>query len=228
MGRSQRRAFAVLVALSITGLIAGLGATAGAGAPTVPGAPRAVSAVPFGSGVAQVTWKAPASDGGSAILGYAITPYLGAVAQPAKSFAAKPTNVIVHGLQNGKTYQFVIAASNAVGPGAPSPKSAKMIVGVPLKPRAPFAIRYSGAGALEIVFKAPNDGGAKITSYTAKCTSSNGGKTGTKTGPPKNPGAGYVLVIRGLTHGKKYTCVVRGENSRGPGLFSPPSPARDA
>ena len=48
--------------------------------PTVPGAPTGVSAV-AGDASAQVDWTAPASDGGSPITDYTVTPYIGATAQ---------------------------------------------------------------------------------------------------------------------------------------------------
>ena len=49
------------------------------GAATVPDAPTAVTATP-GNASAVVSWSAP-TDGGSAITGYTVTPYIGATAQ---------------------------------------------------------------------------------------------------------------------------------------------------
>ncbi len=61
------------------------------GAVTVgaPVAPTNVTAVP-GNGSAVVSWTAPANNG-SAITGYVVTPYVGSVAQPARTFNSTAT-----------------------------------------------------------------------------------------------------------------------------------------
>jgi hypothetical protein len=89
--------------------------------PSVPGAPTNVTAG-AGDAQAQVTWTAPASDGGSPITGYVITPYIGAAAQPSVE-APAGTSHVVTGLTNGATYTFRVAAKNAVGAGPQSAPS---------------------------------------------------------------------------------------------------------
>lgn len=90
--------------------------------PTVPGAPTSVAAS-AGPLSATVTWSAPASNGGSPITGYRITPYAGVTAQT-------PVNVgnvgsfTVNGLQSATAYTFKVAATNAVGTGPDSAASA--------------------------------------------------------------------------------------------------------
>jgi len=71
----------------------------------------------------MVSWTAPDS-GGSAITGYRIVPYLnGATAQSVQIFNDVATSHRVAGLSSGSPYQFTVAAINAVGTGAESPKS---------------------------------------------------------------------------------------------------------
>jgi hypothetical protein len=87
-----------------------------------PGAPTGVSAVAKSAG-AQVSWTAPASDGGGAISGYRITPYVGASAQAATTVQSTATTASVSGLTNGTAYTFTVAAINAAGAGAESAPS---------------------------------------------------------------------------------------------------------
>ncbi len=61
-----------------------------------------------------------------------------------------------------------------------------------------------------VTFSAPTSyGGSAITGYTATCTSSNGGTSGSLTG------SASPLTVTGLTNGKTYTCTVLATNSFG-------------
>ena len=79
-----------------------------------PGAPTGVSAA-ADTKAARVSWTAPASDGGSAITGYTLTPYAGSTAQTPTQAAAAARSATVTGLTNGTTYTFRITATNAAG-----------------------------------------------------------------------------------------------------------------
>ncbi|WP_245931507.1 DUF1929 domain-containing protein [Actinokineospora auranticolor] len=83
---------------------------------TAPSAPSAVAAV-AGNGSATVSWSAP-GDGGNAITGYTVTPYIGEAAQT--PVAVTGTSAQVTGLANGTTYTFRVTATNAIGTSAPS------------------------------------------------------------------------------------------------------------
>ena len=76
-----------------------------------------------GNGSAVVSWTAPANNG-SAITGYVVTPYIGFIAQPARTFNSTATTQTITGLTNGTTYMFKVAAKNANGTGPPSVSSA--------------------------------------------------------------------------------------------------------
>ena len=122
-------------------------------APTAPGAPTGASATP-GSAQATVTWTAPASNGGSAITGYVVTPYIGATAKPSVASSGTGTSKVVTGLVNGTSYTFKVAAVNAIGTGTQSSPSAAVR---PIAPYAPFSswTAFVNRQYLDLTTKAP-------------------------------------------------------------------------
>ena len=63
---------------------------------------------------ALVSWNTP-GNGGSAITGYTITPYIGATAQTPVSAGATATSVAVPSLTNGTSYTFTVARPTRSG-----------------------------------------------------------------------------------------------------------------
>jgi Fibronectin type III domain len=84
---------------------------------TPPGRPANVVAT-AGDATADVSWNAPASDGGDAITSYTVTPYIGSMAQTPQIVTAPTTTASFTGLADGTTYWFTVAATNSVGTGA--------------------------------------------------------------------------------------------------------------
>lgn len=134
--------------------------------PTVPGAPTIGTAAP-GHGEATVSWTGPAWDGGAAITGYVVTPYIGYYPLPSQTFGSTATTQVVTGLTNGTTYRFRVQATNSVGTGLFSK------VTNPVTPSAPTASApptigsaVAGNGKATVSWTAPaSDGGAAITWY---------------------------------------------------------------
>ncbi|MCU1360484.1 MAG: putative thermolysin family peptidase, partial [Ilumatobacteraceae bacterium] len=94
---------------------------------------------------AIVSWTAPVDNGGSAIIGYVVTPFLGATALPSSS-AGDATSLVVNGLTNGQAYTFTVAAVNAIGTGAASAASVPVTptAAIPLLPGRVLDTRIGG------------------------------------------------------------------------------------
>ncbi|HVL47773.1 MAG TPA: fibronectin type III domain-containing protein [Candidatus Thermoplasmatota archaeon] len=109
---------------------------------TVPGAPTGLLATQAGDGIA-LTWLAPASDGGSPILGYRILRAEGA--GPMTLLAERGATPFYDdaAVQPGRTYRYQVAASNSVGTGAASNQASATVASEPpvvtlrLSPPAP-------------------------------------------------------------------------------------------
>jgi titin len=105
---------------------------------TVPGTPTGVTGA-SGDGQVTLSWFAPASNGGSAVTGYRVTPFVGATAQAPVTFSSTATTQTITGLTNGTGYSFRVAAINVAGTGADSVPSATVTPSLPGAPFAPFS-----------------------------------------------------------------------------------------
>jgi hypothetical protein len=183
-------------------------------APTLPGAPSGVSGT-AGDGQVTVAWTAPVSDGGSAITGYTVTPFIGTQAQP--TTAATGTSAVVGGLTNGTAYTFTVTATNAVGVGPASAASAAVTpAGLPVAPTGVTAT--GGNGTASVTWTAPTTtGGIPLTGYVV--TPFIGGTAQTPVTVTGTPPA-TSTTITGLTNGTAYTFTVAAANAVGQGAAS--------
>jgi phospholipase C len=180
---------------------------------SAPFPPTTPSATP-GNHRAAVRWGPPRTDGGSPITGYAVTPYVDRVAQPARTFASAETAQTVAGLANGTTYTFKVAAINAQGLGLQSLAAIRITVGAPT---APTGVRIFPKGAsVTIHWTAPSSpNGSKITAYVITPYRA-GVAQRSMTFTSNRTSEAIPSLIRGMT----YSFTVTAKNSRGTG---PPS-----
>ena len=188
-------------------------------APSPPGVPTGVSAA-AGSLQATVNWTAPASDGGSPITTYRITPYIGNTAQTPVNVSAPASSKTITGLAGGTTYTFTVTAVNAVGPGPESTPSNPVTPTSPSPPGAPTGVS-AGAGVMQatVSWTAPaDDGGSPISSY--RITPYIGASA---QAPISAEASATSKTITGLAAGTTYTFRVTAINALGPGPESSPS-----
>ena len=186
--------------------------------PGPPSAPSGVSAA-SGNGTASLSWTAPSSNGGLAIIGYAVryssnggTTWSTAIS----STASTSTSYMVTGLTNGTAYVFDVAAINAAGTGSYSTTSTAVTPStVPGAPTGTTAT--AGSSQASVTWTAPaSTGGSAITGYTVTAgdatTPANGGETCTT--------ATTSCTVTGLNPGDAYTFTVTATNVAGTGAAS--------
>lgn len=175
--------------------------------PSAPQAPTG-AATKAGDGSADVSWKAPADDGGFAVTGYTVTDQSGATVCQTSELSCTAS-----GLNNGSRYKFKVTATNQIGTSAPSQYSNQvMLTGKPASPTKVMGLRASG-GRVVVSWRVPANGGSAITGYTV---TSSDGKTCTTT-TKRN------CTITGLTAGQTYTFTVTATNKLGTSAPSSPS-----
>jgi Fibronectin type III domain len=195
-------------------------AAGGGGAPApppavAPGAPT-LGTVTAGNGEVDVTWTAPASDGGSPVSGYVVTVYDGTGSTMVTTVPTKDTSAAITGLVNGTGYTVEVAAVNAVGTGSASARSTVVTPStVPAKVSGVTVKR--GAASLAVRWTAPADGGSAITGYVVTAYVGKGSKAAATA---TVAAAVLSTTVKGLKNGTGYTVDVRAVNATGAGASS--------
>ena len=180
-----------------------------------PGAPRALSATDGDQSV-TLSWRAPANDGGSAIVRYQYR-----YQQNRGSFTewdnvpggASATSYTVTGLENGTSYTFEVRARNGVGAGQGATASATLAESAPGAPAGLRATR--GDESVTLTWNAPTDGGSQILRYEYRYAAD--GETYGEWMTVSGGASARRLTIDNLTNGTEYGFQVRAVNAIDPG-----------
>ena len=177
---------------------------------TTPGAPQHLSGVP-GDAQVTLTWDAPSSDGGSAILRYEY-----AIDDSGTWIdAGLDLEETVPGLTNGQQYAFEVRAVNSAGPGAPA-RTAATPLGMPSVPESLTATGGDGEVVLEWTEPA-DDGGSPVTGYEYRYAA---GQAVPEDVTWRDAGTELTATVSGLENETRYTFEVRARNRVGPGETS--------
>ena len=186
-----------------------------------PGPPTGLTAT-AGSAQVSLTWNAPASDGGAAIIGYDV--YLGTSshaesASPVNSTLITGRSFTVTGLTNGTTYYFTADAVNGANlHSAVSAEASATPVAPVTEPGAPAGLTATAGDAqVSLSWKAPaSDGGAQVTSYNLYEGTSQNISAAHPVASPK----GTSVTVKNLTDGTTYYFKVTAVNKAGAGPVS--------
>ena len=146
-------------------------ATTDDAAPTEPGAPTSLTATASGTTAINLSWTAPADDGGSDITGYRIevSPNGTSSWNDLVANTGSTTTYSHTGLDAGDTRHYRVSAINSVGTGAASNvDNATTDAAAPTEPGAPTSLTATASGTttIDLSWTAPGDnGGSAITGY---------------------------------------------------------------
>ena len=196
---------------------------------TAPDAPTDVAGTSgTAGGSVDLSWTAPANDGGSAITGYVVqkSPATGAPVWTDAATLGDVTSTTVTGLTWGSSYIFHIRAVNAVGSGPWSaPSGSTQAPGVPGAPTGVVVSNATGT-SIKVSWTPPaDDGGTAVIRY-ALAYSTDGGTTwpGWNSLPTTSP-PGTTWTWTGLTPSTSYRFKAVAVNAAGWSAWSAPSPA---
>ena len=181
-----------------------------------PGPPTGLAAI-AGNGQVTLSWNAPVSDGGAAIIGYDV--YLGTSpggesVSPVSAGLVAGTSYTVGGLTNGTTYYFTADAVNGANLHSVRSAEASATPVAPVTvPGAPSGVTAAaGDTRVSLSWHAPgSNDGAAITGYRVYLG------TGQK---PVASVAGTGATVTGLTNGTRYSFTVSAVNVAGEGPAS--------
>ena len=201
-------------------------ANATTGAATAPGAATSLSATSSGSSTIDLSWTAPASNGGAAITGYKIefSSDSGSNWSDLVANTGNANTTYAHsGLTASTTRHYRVSAINSIGTGATTSNVANATTDAPTAtvPGAPTSLSAtaSGSTAIDLSWTAPaSNGGSAITGYLIEVSSDGGSNWNDLVADTGNANTTYAHS--GLADGATRHYRVSAINSNGTGTHS--------
>ncbi|CAN2216067.1 Listeria/Bacterioides repeat [Candidatus Nanopelagicaceae bacterium] len=179
-----------------------------------PGAPQSFNATSNANSQSVLSWTAPLSNGGSSITRYNVSAsYSGGAitATGCTSLNGTATGCTLTGLTNGTLYTFTVTATNGIGTGASTTKTATPST-TPDAPTNVVGTNDEDAKSTVSWTGSASNGGGAIDYYTLLYKPSSGSFS--TFGNTAN-GSTTSLLVTGLTNGTSYTFAVIAHNASG-------------
>ena len=188
---------------------------------TTPGTPTSVL-VTRGNAQVSLSWTAPTSNGGNAIIQYRVqyAPEGGddySTWSSSISTLSTSTSYTVTGLTNGTSYKFRVVAANSAGNGTYSSASDAVIPFT--TPGVPTSVMTTAGNAqVSLSWTAPtSNGGDAVTDYAIQYSSNLGSSWTTFS---DSVSSSTSATVTGLTNGTAYVFRVAAVNTAGTGSYS--------
>ncbi|HYL65689.1 MAG TPA: fibronectin type III domain-containing protein [Nitrosopumilaceae archaeon] len=188
-------------------------------APTAPGAPTGLTANTVSTSQINLSWTAPASNGGSAITGYMIerSTDSGTTWSTIQSnTGSTATTFSDTGLTASTAYMYRVSAINAVGTSVPSNTASATTSGTTTAPQPPTGLTAStiSTSQINLSWTTPsNNGGSAITGYKIERSTDSG--TTWSTISANTASTSTTFSDTGLTASTTYTYRVSAINAVG-------------
>ncbi len=183
---------------------------------TVPDVPTSLTATASGQTIINLSWTAPASDGGAAISGYRIEVSTNGGSSFSQLVASHSTTSYSHtGLTAGTARHYRVRAINSVGSSGWS-NTANATTAAATAPSAPRSLTATASGQtiINLSWTAPaSDGGATISGYRIEWSAN--GTSNWQNVSPAHTGAGRTYADTGLNSGTTRHYRVYASNSVG-------------
>src|SRR6058998_2540166 len=181
-----------------------------------PSSPTGLVATAASSSQINLSWTAPADNGGSAITGYKIEKSTdgGSTWSTLVNTCGTSTRCSDTGLPHTTTFTYRVSAINSVGTGPPSTTASATTLAVAPSPPTGLAASASSSSQISLSWTAPMDnGGSAITGYKIERSTDGGTTWSTLVANTGNTATTYSDT--GLTHTTTYTYRVSAINSIG-------------